>query len=397
METQNNTIESLGITPKNFENLPTPEQMRRERIEAGNAYPKSENTDLKVAKIVNTLSTRQLVETVYTTQLSKHGLCQNEPMESYLESNCISSGDICEVNRSGIHYVFNKSEEKNNLDKFRDTSHFDLGTFAHMAFLEPKLFSTVEVEPSYPLSSHDGVNALIEFYQGLLLKALGEGMRFEMPPFAEYEAYKIADKKEYLQGLKDANPYTMIDEKHKIIIDIISRNYYEYAGGLIPKLLAGSMNETSFYYSDEESGLEIKVRPDALLFEENIGINAVVSFKTTRAESVEKYLYDAASLKYHVKEAAYQHVVSKVSGRDFNTTIMIMLQTVPPYLPAVMVLDDADMEASRHEMEIGMDKIRESQMGKKPLGFETLAEEGNMGIITPKFPSWISKAIQDTI
>ncbi len=395
------SLEELGVAPMDFGALPTPAEMKRVRVQSGNAYPKeNSNTDTKIRKIVNALQTRQRIVKVTPAELSVNGLCQEEPMEDYLSSDCISSGDICEINRSDIHYIFNKSTEKSKLDKFKDQSHFDLGTFAHMAFLEPDLFERVHVEPTFSLASHDGVNSLIDFYQKLLLLAVERGVipsREDIPMFEEIDDMKISDKKTYLSDLKQANPFTMIDEKHKIIIDLIKRNYEQYAGGMLPLLLSGSLNECSFYHTDEEYGLDLHVRPDALLFEENIGVNAVVSFKTTRAETIDKYLYDAAKLKYHVKEAAYQRVVSKVTGRKFDTTIMVMLQTVPPYLPAVLILDDADMELSRHEMELGLDKIRDIERGKKPLGFDALAEEGNMGLIAPRFPGWIGKELDTSI
>lgn len=77
---------------------------------------------------------------------------------------------------------------------------------------------------------------------------------------------------------------------------------------------------------------------------------------------------------------------------------MVVLQTVEPFLPAIIVLDDDDMEISRMEMENGLQIIEDIELnGKKPVGFEMYAEEGHQGIITPKLPWWISKAINPSM
>ena len=51
------------------------------------------------------------------------------------------------------------------------------------------------------------------------------------------------------------------------------------------------ISEVSFYGRDEETGLDVRVRPDYFNVEENIGVNAVISFKTTRADDLGKFYY----------------------------------------------------------------------------------------------------------
>jgi hypothetical protein len=398
----NTSIDDLEVKPMSFESLPTMAEMKRERVESNYSNEKnSEKTEQKVTKLIQTLHDNIDVPSYTPTveELSVNGEVKDEPMEDYLGTKAVSSGDTGEANKTTIHYVHKKSEEAQELDAFKDKKHFELGTFAHEAFLEPSAFEKVKTEPTYSLASNAGVETGIEFYQTLLMEAFSKKDINELPMFEGYSAYKLPDKKVYLEKLKKANPYIMIDEKHAVIIKIIKRNYEKYGSGIFKLLLKSVFPEKSFYHEDEEYGdMLLKCRPDALVFEENCGLNAIVSFKTTAAKSIDKFLYDAASFKYNVKEAFYQRVVSKVTGRKFDTTIMVMLQTVEPFLPAIIVLDDDDMEISRMEMENGLQIIEDIELnGKKPVGFEMYAEEGHQGIITPKLPWWISKAINPSM
>lgn len=386
----------------NFESLPTLDEMKRERVETNYSNLKTDDrTEQKVTALVQFLNENEDNPVIIPSieSLAVNGSVNDEPMTEYLQTKAVSSGDTGEANKTPIHYLYKRTEEAQKLDEMKDKSHFELGTFAHEAFLEPDLFEKVKLEPAYSLASNAGADTAISFYQSLLMEAFSLGHIDALPPFEDTTSYKLPDKKEYLGHLKAANPYTMIDEKHALIISIIKRNYEKYGKGIIKMLLRGAMPEKSFYYNDEEYGdMLLKCRPDALVFEENCGLNAVVSFKTTAVKSIDKFLYDAASYKYNVKEAFYQRVVSKVTGRDFGTTIMVMLQTSEPFLPAIIVLDDTDMEISRMEMENGLSIIQDIESEKlTPIGFETFAEEGHQGIITPRLPWWISKSINPSL
>ena len=221
---------------------------------------------------------------------------------------------------------------------------FQLGTFAHMAFLEPRLFELVKVEPVCNQASKDGVLQMIDFYEGLLEneKDYAKNAESESPS----EKWNFNALKEYRDDLKQKLidlGYSFISEEMNMIITALKRNYYWYGGGIIPQILKGAYSEVSFYGRDEETGLDVRVRPDYFNVEENIGVNAVISFKTTRADDLGKFYYDCAKLKYELSEGMYQEVMSGITGRNFNVTIMIMLQTVEPYDVAVLFWSPDDL------------------------------------------------------
>jgi hypothetical protein len=185
----------------------------------------------------------------------------------------------------------------------------------------------------------------------------------------------------------------LIEEDHKIIIDVLKSHYNNYGGGIIPLLLKGAEYETSFYGKDPTSGMSVKVRPDAFNTEENIGVNAIISMKTTSADNIGKFMYDAAKFKYELSEGMYQKVVSEITGRKFNATIMIMLQTVPPFLPAVFYWDADDLQNGKYKYDYAMSIVAECNEKRLYPGYDALAEDGNYGIINMHLPEWSLKEV----
>lgn len=104
-------------------------------------------------------------------------------------------------------------------------------------------------------------------------------------------------------------------------------------------------------------------------------------------------MYDAAALNYHISEGMYQEVASTVTGRKFNTTIMIMLQTTPPYLPAVFWWTPEDLAISKHNYHQTMSVIKEAHDKGVFPGFDALAGPGDYGIIDTQLPSFAQKMV----
>lgn len=331
--------------------------------------------------------------------LSVNGRVVADRMERYLAAKRNSSSALKEVLKNPASYYFHV-HDKQNFER-KDADHFDLGTFAHSAFLEPSLFDKVVVEPEASRASTEGCETLVRFYEKLIWdsyrykksadKKLNKAMA--ICDAAGLDVKKLAGMKKYIDALKEVGGYTAIKPGHKLIIDTIKRNYYRYGGGIIPLLLKGAQVEHSFYGTDESTGLPVKVRPDAFNTAENIGVNAVISLKTTSAQDMGKFIYDSAKYKYELSEGMYQEVISSVTGRPFNVTIMIVLQTVAPYLPAVFIWDPEDLANGKYKYHYALDTVKDCiGTGLYP-GFESLAESGNYGIINMKQPDWATKLL----
>ena len=132
------------------------------------------------------------------------------------------------------------------------------------------------------------------------------------------------------------------------------------------------------------------------IFKENIGENAIISVKSTGVESLSHFYYQSAKLNYELSEGMYQDIVSKVTGRDFNTTIMIMLQTVPPYGVGVMVWNGEDIEIGKYKYRQALQTAYQCEINNSYPTYDAFAEQGNMGLIDMKQPEWNAKDLQPT-
>lgn len=310
--------------------------------------------------------------------MAVNGLIIQDPMQKYLDKKSNSSSALKEVLKTPFHYKFHteiKQEEKKK-------DHFELGTFAHMAFMEPDLFKKVIIGPSFPLNSLDGVRHTITWFE-----------KTNMEDPKNTDGWKMYELKAYLEELQARCKYELINEDQQAIVSALEFGYKHYGGGIIGRILKGAMAETSFYGKDESTGLPVKVRPDFFNIEENIGVNAVISFKTTSSQSLGKFIYDSARFQYELSEGMYQEVMSNITGRKFNVTILIMLQTVPPYLPAVFWWDAEDLQNGKYKYRSALETVKRCKDSMSFPGYDSAAESGNYGIIEMKQPDWAMKEL----
>lgn len=358
------------------------------------------------------LKLRDKSQHIYTQDLQAGGLAVQDAMEKYLSaSDYYSSSQLKEAIKSPLHLYFSKeSGWKDELDKYLGSKdYFDLGTFLHMCILEPTRFKRVTVEPKFGLNSKDGAAALISFWKEkieLMGEAIVEGETVDASAGLKaarlavdemgLDINKIDGMRAHYSILKKVSGLEAVKEEHALIIDIVRRNYERYADGMIFDLLKHSKREMSMYHTDPDTGLKVRIRPDAVQFAENIGCNAIVSVKSTRAESLSHYYYQSAQLLYELTEGMYQQVATGVTGRDFNCTINIIFQTIPPFGVAVTVWDAEDIEIGKYKYRQALQTAKECEERGLYPGYDAFAEEGHLGLIAMKQPQWNAKDLFPT-
>lgn len=350
-----------------------------------------DDSNEKIAIIVDHINWDK--QNVPTESLNVNGRLVQESMDKYLAAKMyLSSGDLKEMNKSPFNYFYyHHSDDKDKIEAFKEEKkHFKMGTFIHECLLEPGKFDSVVAEPKLSRGNRDGVDKLILFWENKLIEI-------------DHKAYlslrelfpggNMTIAKEHLQRVIDATGLKIISEDNYLEIKIIERNYKRYAGGILPKLMVHGKSEASVYGTDPETGLGVRVRPDRLLFAENVGLDIVVSAKTTNAESLSKYYYDTAKYQYETSEAMYQDVVSEVTGRQFKTTLNIVVQTCAPYGVALTIWNNDDIDVGRHKYKYALQSVLDCEESGKYPGFEVLAEQGHHGIIKMKQPDWNKKEL----
>lgn len=314
--------------------------------------------------------------------LGVHGRVVQDRMSKYLAAQGESSSALKEALKSPRHYLIYKNEKQLEEDK----THFTLGTFIHSAFLEPSKFGKVKVLPEANRSTKAGLQTLIKYYWDLLCR-----------PQELLDDANMNDLRDILLDLETnaaAQGYTFIPADMAKVVDIIRASYKTYGGGILPRLVSMGRTEVSMYGKDPGTGLKVKIRPDCMLLEEQVGANIIMSVKSTSATSIEGFMRDAAKYRYHLAEGMYLQVASEITGRHFAGTLMLVAQTVVPYQCFLLWLDAEDLACGKYAYQQAIDIVRQCKDADSWPGFETYAEEDAHGIIQARFPSWIKNELK---
>lgn len=314
--------------------------------------------------------------------LSVNGRVVADRMDKYLAHTGESSSLLKEALKSPRHYYIARHTEL----KPRNTPHFDFGTLVHSAVLEPTKFAKVKILPDVNLSTTEGCRTMIRYYWELL------GMQGDID-ILDYKIGALRESIAELSGQASAAGYTFVKADDSQIINIIRICYMTYGDGILPKIMRYVQPETSMYGVDASTGLRVKIRPDGLLLEENFGINAILSIKTTSAPSVEAFYRDCAKFRYELSEGMYLKVASEITGRRFTATLMLMIQNVAPFQMALIFWDAEDLQIGKYKYAQSMDIVKQCRDAKRWDGFDALAEEGAFGIIQGKLPYYIKNEL----
>jgi len=368
---------------------------------AGIKYTRPLDQYPTASDVVGFLLEKKPKKHVYTQDLNINGTAVQDAMERYLETDAYQSSHLKQALITPMHLNFSLND-KAELERFKaKKDYFELGTFLHQCILEPTKFQRVIIEPKYSLASKEGVDNLIGFWKEQIQKqGFGcdqQNEQIEVEHALQLALNKVTElglniekqdgKKTYYCALKQLSGQEAVSEEHYLKIQILKNRYQNYGGGILKDLLLYSKREISFYYQ-HQNGLNLKCRPDAIQFAENIGVNAIISVKSTACEDLRAFTYNAAKMHYDLTEGMYQEVVSSVTGRDFNTTIMIMLQTVAPFGIAVLVWNAQDIETGKYKFHSALEVAKRCQQKNKYPGYELFAKDHDFGLIDMQLPRW---------
>lgn len=374
----------------------------KELFSKGIDYTRALNEYPTIQDIILYLSGNPKAKHIYTKDLNVGGIAVRDSMEKYLANEATGSGTLKSALKSPMDYYFSKGDDKKALEELQgEKKHFNLGDFLHECILEPTKFSRALVEPTYSLSSGAGVKVGIDFWENTI-KYSGGGVNDdgdeipyelvfsyakELVPYGEED--KQSGKKAYLAGLKKYSGKYAVTQENFLKIGAMKKHYDNYGGGgIVKRLLTHSKREISMYYTDPETGRKLKIRPDAIQFAENIGVNAIVSIKTTATPDLRSFYNFCARYHYDLSEGMYQEIATQVTGRDFNTTIMIMCQSVAPFGIAILIWHPHDIEMGKHKFRVGLQTAIDSDESGLYPGYDAFAEAGNMGLIQMELPQW---------
>lgn len=229
----------------------------------------------------------------------------------------ISSSGLKMVLRSPRAYLaWLLGLDKDDDDDEKD--HFRLGRAAHLMILEPKKFSQLYVvEPVFTGKTKDGRDSTMSKEA----KEKRAAWRAEQPDDA------LVLSEEEMQDL------TMM--AHSLQEHDVARN-----------LLVNGRAEVSGWFSEPETGIRIRIRPDYISSEEG-GDYHLCDLKTTRDARVGLFSKQMYQLRYFVQLALYHDGMTIITGRQPASTCFIAVEKKSPYETSVYALDDEGLELGR--------------------------------------------------
>lgn len=243
------------------------------------------------------------------TNYMKTGLYSGLSNEDYHGGPGISKSGLDLIERSPLHYW------ASYLDPARkpreEKAHFTFGTAVHTAVLEPETFDDryVIVPEGIDRRTKDGK----EIWADLQLQALEKGA--DLLPYADF-AKAMAMK---------ASCHTHPMSK---------------------QIFREGIAEQSVFWTDEETGVLCKCRPDWLMGGDN---PAILDLKTTQDASPNGFIRSAYTYRYHVAAAWYLDGLEAATGSKPDVFMFLAVEKEAPYASAYYYADDAMLAVGRAE------------------------------------------------
>lgn len=238
------------------------------------------------------------------------GICNGITNEAYHAGPGISKSGLDLVARSPQHYWH--SYLNPNREPRTETAAMKMGTAIHTAILEPADF-------------HDRYRIM----QDVIDRRTKAGKEM-------YQAYVLE---------AEAVGATLISAADAVIaLDVAAscRNH-----PLAARLLSEGKAEQSVFWTDPETGVLCKCRPDWLM--DPTPNHAILDVKSTADASPEAFMRSAYTYRYHVQAAWYLDGVEAATGMKPDSFIFLAIEKDAPYAPAFYFADEDMIAAGRAE------------------------------------------------
>lgn len=157
-----------------------------------------------------------------------------------------------------------------------------------------------------------------------------------------------------------------------------------YQDSVIQKLIENTEYQLSIFWTDPETGLKLKTRPDICKRKKNV----IVNVKTVNDGSPESFARECAKWDYPIQAAIEMQGCLK-SGlmEKIDNYFWLVLEKEPPYNATIYEFAEKDIEMFTDRVQYYFTKIRQAQKQNLWPGYTDRADN-KYGILTVEIPLW---------
>ncbi len=239
------------------------------------------------------------------------------------------------ISRSGMK-VFNESPYKYwahyinpNRPSKKSTKAMDFGSAFHTFVLErDKFYEEYVLEPR--TSKLPKVGRLKDLGKAEFERQKSEKLEVELANKNLLEEFSLNQSNKKILKLQD---WTLL----KSMKTSLQSNSEAW------ELLQNAIYEQSYFWRDQESGLLIKARPDAL------HINMIVDLKTIVCADSRPYQRAMMDEWYHVQGAIIREGVRELEGRDIPNVINVCVEKEYPWEVGIKIISEQALDEGRNK------------------------------------------------
>ena len=135
---------------------------------------------------------------------------------------------------------------------------------------------------------------------------------------------------------------------------------------LAGKLITGGVSEKSFFWTDEESGANCKIRPDYFIEDKEI----IVDIKTAQDASKYGFRSSIGKYMYHLQSAFYLEGMGIAKDKDYTNFVHLVVETEAPYNIGIYVLGNLSLQKAEEKIRFLLDIYSKCLNADKWPGYE---------------------------
>jgi hypothetical protein len=256
--------------------------------------------------------------------LNKAEIIKGNPADSYFSDKTrMNSTSLKNILRSPRYFLSQWKEISDD----KEADHFRIGRAAHLMLLEPDIFRRLHVvEPEFIGVTKDG------------------------KPTKNPNALDVKKQKE--EWLAKQSPDAIIlkqEELDQLVGMIESVLDHPVANAMLKNGVA----EATIKWTDRDTGIMCKGRPDFITFEPN-GDYHLIDFKTSRNIQRGSFTKDIISMQYHLSMAFYADGLMEVYGRLPSSISLFPVEKTSPHEAAVFIFEDEWYEIGKQMYKAGL-------------------------------------------